>query len=66
MERNWPTLSRREALRRFPVGTKIVKPYDGGTGRVSGFGQVHAFGSPYGRVRFPANDWEELAALETK
>ena len=57
-------LSRREALRRFPIGTKIAKPHDNGAIRVILSGQGYHLYPPYWRVRFPNNDWEELTASE--
>ncbi|CAN0086112.1 unnamed protein product, partial [Laminaria digitata] len=56
-----PALSRKEALSRFPIGTKIVKPFGDGRRRA---GQVYDFYSPYWRVRFADNDWEELTVSE--
>ena len=61
-----PALTRSEALRRFPIGTRVIRPLgDGkeGTGRP---GQVYDFYSPYWRVRFADNDWEELTSSEMK
>ena len=61
-----PVRSRREALRRFLIGTKSAKPYGDGAIRVIiRSGQVHRFYSSYWRVRFPKHDWEELTASET-
>ena len=62
--RRHPALSKKESLRRFLIGTKIIKPVEGGEGRAGRSGQVYDFHSPYWRVRFASNDWEELAASE--
>ena len=56
-------LSRKEALRKFPIRTKIIKTVEGGKGRARRSEQVYDLYSPYWRVRFADNDWgEELAA----
>ena len=61
-----PALSRKEALSRFPIGTKIVKPVGDGRGYAGRPGKVHDFYSLYWRVRFADNDWEELTTSEMK
>ena len=61
-----PKMSRWEALGRFPIGTKVIKPYEDGKGISSRPGHVYDFYSPYWRVRFSDNDWEELTASEMK
>ena len=61
-----PALSRSEALRRFPIGTRVEKPLGDGGGGAARPGQVYDFYSPYWRVRFADNDWEELTATEMK
>lgn len=54
-------LGRKEALTTFPMGTKVVCQYRGGYELfVNRTRQVCAFLLPWGRVRFPENDWEEL------
>ena len=59
-------LSRKEALRSCPIGTQAIKPVEGGKGRAGRPGQVYDFYSPYWRVRFADNDWEELTASEMR
>ena len=51
---------------RLPIGTKVIKPCEDGKGTSSRPGKVYDFYSPYGRVRFSDNDWEELTAFEMK
>ena len=59
-------LSRREALAQFPIGTRVTRSYAARDRQVSRVGQVYDFFSPYWRVRFPDNDWEELTVSEMK
>ena len=59
-------LSRREALARSPIGTRVTRSYAAGDRHISRVGQMYDFCSPYWRVRFPDNDWEELTASEMK
>ena len=61
-----PALTRSEALRRFPIGTRVIRPLGGGKEGTGRPGQVYDFYSPYWRVRFADNDWEELTASEMK
>ena len=62
--RRRPALSRKEALRRFPSGTKVIKPFKGEKARAGRPGQVYDIYSAYWCVRFAGNDWEELTASE--
>ena len=55
-------LSRREALARFPTGTRVATSFAAGDRQIRCVGQVYEFCSPYWRVRFPDNDWQELTA----
>ena len=64
--RRHPALSRKKALRRFPIGTKVIKPVKSGKGRAGRSGQVYGFYSPYWRVCFADNDWEDLTASEMR
>ena len=59
-------MSRKEALRRLPIGTKVAKPLGDGKGRAGRPGQAYDFYSPYWHVRLPGNDWEEMTASEMK
>ena len=59
-------LTRREPLAQFPIGTRITRSYAAGDRQASRVGQVYDFYSPYWRLRFPDNDWEELNASEMK
>ena len=61
-----PALSRKEALRRFPIGTKVAKPLGDGKGRSGRPRQVYDFYSSYWHVRFADHDWEEMMASEVK
>ena len=45
---------------------KVAKSYGDGVCRVSRSGQVYDLYSPYWRVRYPDNDWEEWTASEAK
>ena len=65
-ERRLPTLSRVESLRRFSIGTKVIKPVEGGEGRVTRPGQVYGVYSPYWRIRFGDDNLEELTASEMR
>lgn len=49
-------------LRRFSIGTEVVKPGAGCDGQVKRAGQVYDVYSPYWRVRFRDDDWYELTA----
>ena len=53
-------LSRSEALKPYPIGTRFHKMF--GTERVTG--QVFDYHMPYWRVRYPNQDWEELSRSE--
>ena len=53
-------LSRTEALKLYPIGTRFHKMF--GTERVTG--QVFDYHAPYWRVRHPNQDWEELSRSE--
>ena len=55
-----PTLTREEAFQLFPVGTKIAKPM----GNIVLDGEVNGFYTPYWRVRYKDNNWEELSKRE--
>ena len=55
-----PNLSREEALQLFPVGTRISKPI----GNIVLDGEVYDFYTPYWRVRYKYNNWEELSKRE--
>ena len=59
-------LSKKEALGRFRIGTKAIKQVEGGKRRAGRPGQVYDFYSPFWRVRFADNDWEELTASEMR
>ena len=64
-KKNIPTnsrrgLSRTEALKLYPIGTRFHKMF--GTEKVTG--QVFDYHAPYWRVRYPNQDWEELSRLE--
>ena len=59
-------LSRREALTLFPIGTTATRSHAVGDRQVDRIGQVYDFCSPYWRVRFPDNDWEELTVSEMR
>ena len=60
--KKYALLSRREALARFPTGTRVATSFAAGDRQIRCVGQVYEFCSPYWRVRFPDNDWEELTA----
>ncbi|CAN0272105.1 unnamed protein product, partial [Scytosiphon promiscuus] len=59
-------LSRSEALAQFPIGTTVTRSHTVGDKQIDRVGQVYDFCSPYWRVRFPDNDWEELTVSEVK
>ena len=59
-------LSGREALARFPIGSRVTRSYAAGDRQISRVGQVYDFCSAYWRVRFPDNHREELIASEMK
>lgn len=64
--RRRPALSRGEALKKFPIGTKVIKPLGDGRGRAGRSVQIYDTYSPYWRVRFADNDWEKLTASEMR
>ena len=54
-------VSREEALKAFPIGTKVRREFADIRGRRKVFvGEVYDFSNPYWRVRYPDGDWEEL------
>jgi len=59
-------LSRRDAPTLFPIETTTTRSHAVGDKRIDRVGKVYDFCSPYRRVRFPDNDWEELIVSEMK
>ena len=55
-----PTLTREQAFQMFSVGTKIAKPM----GNIVLDGEVYDFYTPYWRVRYKDNNWEEFSKRE--
>ena len=53
-------LSRSEALIRFPIGTRAIRPCMVNNKTTNRVGQVYDFFSFFWRVRFDDNDWDEL------
>lgn len=57
--------SREQAVKDFPVGTKVRQSFTDGGGQVSEqTGVVYDFREPYWKVRYPDGDWEELSRRE--
>ena len=54
-------VSREEALKAFPIGTKVRREVADIRSRRKVFvGEVYDFSNPYWRRRYPDGDWEEL------
>ena len=59
-------LSSRETLTLYPIATTAARFHVVGDKRIDRAGQVYDFCSPYWRIRFPDNDWEELTVSGMK
>ena len=55
-----PTLLRSTALELFPIGTPTYRS----SGSTEMFGQVYDYHTPYWRIRYRDNNWEELSRRE--
>lgn len=65
-QENAPHLADARPLFRFPIGTRVNRPYTVGNNIANRLGQVYGFCSPW-RVRFLDNNWEEeLTVTEVK
>ena len=57
--------SREQALRLFPVGTRVGREFADNEGQTKVFkATVFDFCDPYWRVEYPDGDWEELTKRE--
>lgn len=57
--------SREDALRQYPLGTKVGREFADSEGNLKIFyGTVYDFCDPHWRVEYPDGDWEELTKRE--
>ena len=66
VQRKRAPLSRSEALIRFPIGTRMIRPYMVNNKTTNHVRQVYEVCSLFCRVRFGENDWEGLTISEVK
>ena len=64
--RNRAPLSRSEALIRFPIGTRVIRPCIANNKTTIYLGKVYDVCPPFWRAHFDDNDWEQLTISEVK
>ena len=55
-----------EALRLFPIGTRIAKTFRADGKDIVIEGEVYEYCEPYWRVRYTDGDWEELNSRQMR